>query len=149
MKTRYVQSWKNKSKNRGKLASKPVVLLFFLCGNIVIAGLFPGCQGSGPRREAGFVPGTYAGTGRGYNGPIQVEIQLSPAGIEDIAIISHEESVYPGTAAMEELLDAVLETGATDVDVVSGATFSSRGFLEAVENALEKASGNAQWMPHL
>ena len=41
---------------------------------------------------------------------------------------------------MEELLEAVLETGSTDLDAVSGATFSSAGFLEAVEDALGKAA---------
>ena len=40
---------------------------------------------------------------------------------------------------MEELLELVLETGSTDLDAVSGATFSSRGFLEAVDDALGHA----------
>jgi uncharacterized protein with FMN-binding domain len=68
-----------------------------------------------------------------------VRLEISPSGIEDIVITSHNESAYPGLAAMEELLEAVLETGSTDLDAISGATFSSRGFLEAVEDALRKA----------
>ncbi|MCL2233090.1 MAG: FMN-binding protein [Treponema sp.] len=97
--------------------------------------LFAGCLSS----EAGYTPGIYEGTGRGYRGPIHVRLQTSPAGIEYIAIVSHRESAFPGTAAMEELLEAILEYGSTDLDAVSGATFSSRGFLEAVEDALKKA----------
>jgi uncharacterized protein with FMN-binding domain len=69
-----------------------------------------------------------------------VRLQISSAGIEDIVITSHRERAYPGTAAMEELLEEVLETGSTDLDAVSGATFSSMGFLEAVEDALRKAA---------
>jgi uncharacterized protein with FMN-binding domain len=91
-------------------------------------------------REAGYTPGAYEGTGNGYRGPIHVRIQISAAGIEDIAIVSHQESSFPGLAAMEELLEQVLETGESDLDAISGATYSSRGFLQAVEDALEKAS---------
>jgi len=91
-------------------------------------------------REAGYTPGAYEGIGSGYRGPIHVRIQTSAVGIEDIAIISHQESIFPGLAAMEELLEQILETGESDIDVISGATYSSRGFLQAVEDALEKAS---------
>ena len=126
-------------KKRGKSIRKMLSLLSFF--GLGLAAFCAGCQGTGSRLETGYAPGVYEGIGSGYRGPIHVEVQLSPAGIEDIAIIDHEESAYPGLAAMEELLDAVLETGSTDVDAVSGATFSSRGFLEAVEDALEKAAG--------
>jgi len=123
--------------------------LFF----INIAVLIPSCMGIGilqrssPRkyRETAFSTGTFEGIGKGYRGPINVEIQMSPAGIEDIAILSHSEGAYPGAAAMEELLDMVLETGSTDLDAISGATFSSRGFLEAVEDALSKAAKQEQY----
>jgi uncharacterized protein with FMN-binding domain len=93
-------------------------------------------------REAVYTPGAYEGTGSGYRGPIHVRIQTSAAGIEDIVIVSHQESNYPGLAAMEELLEQVLETGETDLDAISGATYSSRGFLQAVEDALGKASAS-------
>ena len=118
--------------NRLKHSAK-YLLLFGL------AFFAPGCLGLGFIRETAYVPGTYEGTGQGYRGSIHVSLEISTAGIEDIAIISHNDTVYPGEAAMEELLELVLETGSTDIDAVSGATFSSRGFLQAVENALEKA----------
>ena len=114
-----------------------VVLLLFFC-----AFLVSGCKGSGTAREAAYTPGTYEGTGRGYRGLIHVQVQVSPAGIEDITIIEHSDSGFPGAAAMEELLEAVLETGSTDLDAVSGASFSSRGFLEAVEDALKRTAGH-------
>ena len=117
-------------------------LLFIFCRSLFTLFFFiiPGCLGSGFVREAGYTPGTYEGSGRGYHGPIYVEVEVSHAGIEDITITSHSEDAYPGGAAMEELLEAVLETGSTEMDAVSGATFSSAGFLEAVEDALEKAA---------
>jgi len=105
--------------------------------------LIPGCLGQGFVREAGYTPGTYEGAGRGYRAPIRVVVEVSHAGIEDITITGHSEGAYPGGAAMEELLEAVLETGSTELDAVSGASFSSAGFLEAVEDALRKASAPA------
>ena len=115
--------------------------LALFSGIFAAAILVSGCLGSAALSESGYRPGIFEGRGRGYRGPIYVRVQTSPAGIEDIAITGHEESAYPGAAAMEELLELVLEAGSTDLDVISGATFSSRGFLEAVEDALEKAGG--------
>ena len=125
--------------NRYRLAR---LLFFIFCRSLsaLFFLLIPGCLGSGFVREAGYVPGTYEGAGQGYRGPIHVEVEVSNAGIEDITITGHSEGAYPGGAAMEELLEAVLETGSTELDAVSGATFSSAGFLEAVEDALGKAA---------
>jgi hypothetical protein len=118
------------------------ILFFIFCRSLsaLFFFLIPGCLGSGFVREAAYIPGAYEGTGSGYRGPIHVEVEVSHAGIEDITITGHSEGAFPGGAAMEELLEAVLETGSTELDAVSGATFSSAGFLEAVEDALEKAA---------
>jgi uncharacterized protein with FMN-binding domain len=111
-----------------------IPLFFFGLSALILA-----CLGLPSVGEAGYTPGTYEGAGSGYRGQIHVRVQVSAAGIEDIAIVSHQESNFPGFAAMEELLEQVLETGETDLDAVSGATYSSRGFLQAVEDALGKA----------
>jgi len=120
----------------------PVVrraLLPLFAGILAAIGLFPGCLGSGSVLKAGYTPGIYEGSGRGYRGPVHVQVQISAAGIEDIQITGNGDSIYPGVAAMEELLEMILESGLTDLDVVSGATFSSRGFLDAVDDAVGKA----------
>jgi len=105
-----------------------------------LSALILACLVLPPVREADYASGVYEGTGSGYKGPIHVRIQVSANGIEDIAIIGHQESNFPGLSAMEELLEKVLETGETDLDVIAGATYSSKGFLQAVEDALGKAS---------
>jgi len=112
-----------------------LVLLFF-CGFSI---LFFACKGLPFFRKASYTPGFYLGYGNGYRGMIQVRVQTSATGIEDVAIVSHQESKFPGLAAMEELLEQMVETGETDLDAISGASYSSRGFLWAVEDALEKA----------
>ena len=125
-----------------KLYPGKLMWAVLLLGSFTIGVFYSGCLSSGLARESSFIPGIYEGTGRGYRGPVHVQVQVSPAGIDDIVITGHNEGSYPGVTAMEELLEAVLEYGSTDLDAVSGATFSSRGFLEAVEDALEQARGN-------
>ena len=115
------------------------ILFPLFLGSLVTLLLVQSCLGMSFVRETGYTPGIYEGSGRGYRGTIYIQLQTSYAEIEDIVITGHQESSYPGVAAMEELLEAVLETGSTDLDAVSGATYSSRGFLEAVEDALGKA----------
>jgi len=126
-----------------KIIQKPIQKIIypapFISGGIAILLLMAGCLGPGLVREAGYRAGVYEGTGRGFRGPIVVQIQMSPSGIEDVVILSHRETPYPGAAAMEELLELVLETGSADLDVISGASVTSRGFLEAVEDAAAKA----------
>jgi len=112
----------------------PIIL-----GSITALIILSRCLSSGFDLDTGRVAGVYEGTGRGCRGPIVVRVQISPGGIEDIVIISHRETPSHGVNAMEELLEMVLETGSVDLDVISGATLSSRGFLDAVENALSKA----------
>lgn len=109
-------------------------------GGMVIAGIFllSACLGSGAVAKLSLRPGIYEGTGQGFRGPIHVQAEVSPAGIVDITITEHGEGTS-GAAAMEELLESVLEYGTTELDAVSGATFSSMGFLEAVDDALGKA----------
>ena len=100
------------------------------------------CLGPASMREPGHATGFYEGSGRGLRGAINVRLEVSGGEIVDIEIIEHRESAFPGLAAMEELLEMVLETGSTDLDAISGASYSSRGFLEAVENALGKAAAH-------
>jgi uncharacterized protein with FMN-binding domain len=84
--------------------------------------------------------GDYEGSGEGYRGKVHVWIQIYRGSISDLEILYHEEDELVGGAAMEELLGLVLDGNSTDLDAVSGATQSSAGFLEAVDNALKKAS---------
>ncbi|MFP3090817.1 FMN-binding protein [Treponema sp. TIM-1] len=106
---------------------------FFLL--VLAAGFMWGCAGlrSGPGDTGGF----YEGFGEGYRGPIHLRVQIGPGGdIRGIEILEHGEDPLVGGYALEELLEVVLSSGSTDVDAISGATESSAGFLEAVEDAV-------------
>jgi len=80
-------------------------------------------------------PGIYEGESRGYRGYIRVRVSVSETGIEDIEILENSEDSYT-QEALEELRELVMETGTTDLDVISGATITSAAFLDAVETAL-------------
>ena len=80
----------------------------------------------------------FEGTGQGYCGPITVQVRVNGNNISEIVILDSAEDRIPGTEAIEELNDLVILYNTTDLDVISGATESSRGFLEAVENAIMK-----------
>jgi uncharacterized protein with FMN-binding domain len=105
------------------------ILLF-----IVIFAVISACAALGGIR--GSAANVYEGTALGYRGPIRVLVRVSDGSITEIEIVESEEDAFVGGAAMEELLDMVILYNSTDIDAVSGATESSRGFLEAVENAI-------------
>ncbi|MDR3335905.1 MAG: FMN-binding protein [Treponema sp.] len=105
---------------------------------------FAACAGLKAEPEAGKSRNaavTYEGSGQGYRGPVWVAVQVDLDGIAGIEILEHGDDPFPGGAAMEELLELVLDGNSVDIDGISGATESSAGFLAAVEDALRKADG--------
>ena len=82
--------------------------------------------------------GTYTGEAEGYGGTIQVEVTLAGDEITSINVVSApgEDSAYLSQA--ESVINSVISAQSTDVDTVSGATFSSTGILNAVDEALVK-----------
>jgi uncharacterized protein with FMN-binding domain len=101
---------------------------------MVIFAVISGCAALGGKR--GDTAAVCEGTAQGYRGPIRVQVRISEGSITDVIIVDSEEDAFVGGAAIEELLDMVILYNTTDIDAVSGATESSRGFLEAVENAI-------------
>lgn len=83
--------------------------------------------------------GTFEGSGTGYGGTITVQVTLQDDTITDVNVTSApgEDSAY--LAQGENVINSIISEQSTDVDTVSGATFSSTGILEAVNDALTKA----------
>ncbi|MDR0495265.1 MAG: FMN-binding protein [Treponema sp.] len=78
------------------------------------------------------------GSAMGYRGMIHVRVGMDKGAITDITVIESQEDRAVGGEAIEELADLVLMYNTTELDAVSGATETSKGFLEAVENAIMK-----------
>jgi uncharacterized protein with FMN-binding domain len=129
-----------------KHISHLTLLLNALAGVAGIWILFSGCAGfSGGRRverpdteaqQALETADTHEGIGQGYRGPIRVRVRMEGGSIAEITIIDSNEDKAVGGAAMEELLELVLLYNTTDLDAVSGASESSKGFLSAVKDAI-------------
>ncbi|MGN0204936.1 MAG: FMN-binding protein [Coprococcus sp.] len=82
--------------------------------------------------------GIYAGIGEGYLGDIETCIVIQDKTIKAIFVTeTQDDAAYINRA--KSVIDAALRMQNTDVDTVSGATFSSKGILEAIENALKAA----------
>ena len=86
-----------------------------------------------------FTPGTYTGTGSGYNGDINLKVTFSKDGIEDIDYSDNKETNHIGTPAFDYLVEDAKEAVGSGIDSVSGATFTSAGFKEALADAAEQA----------
>lgn len=83
--------------------------------------------------------GTYSGAGKGFAGTMKVKVDISGGKIASISIVSTKDGdSYVKSAS--SLLDTIVEKQSTNVDTVSGATFSSRGIIAAVRSALSQAA---------
>ncbi len=81
--------------------------------------------------------GTYTGTGTGFRGATTtVTVDIENGEIVDISVISYGDDRQFFERAFTEISGDIIKKKTTDVDTVSGATFSSNGILEAVAAAL-------------
>ena len=89
--------------------------------------------------ELAYKNGTYTGDGQGFGGNIQVQVTLENDTITDIQVVSApgEDSAYLSQG--QGVISTILAAQSTDVDTISGATFSSTGIINAVNDALGKA----------
>lgn len=83
--------------------------------------------------------GYYEGTGTGFAGPVKLFIEIKDKSIVGIYIVKTSDDAGFFNRAKEGVTASILEKQSTDVDTVSGATYSSRGIIEAVSNAMEAA----------
>ena len=82
--------------------------------------------------------GIYYGTAEGYKGDITVAVVIQEHTLKNILITKNtDDETFFGRA--KGIIDSILKKQSTDVDTVSGATYSSKGIIEAVKNALKKA----------
>ena len=84
-------------------------------------------------------PTTVEGTGVGKHGDITVAVTFDAGKIQDIKIVKNAENPILAKKVFTDLKDQVVAFSSTDVDLVSGATFSAKGFIDAVNDAAKKA----------
>lgn len=85
--------------------------------------------------------GTYYGTGTGFGGTLKVKVEISGGKIASIQIVENQDgSEYISKASA--LINTIIQNQSTNVDTVSGATYSSVGIIQAVRDALSQAAVN-------
>lgn len=83
--------------------------------------------------------GTYYGTGTGFGGTLKVQVGISGGKIAAIQILENNDgSEYISKAS--SIINAIISSQSTNVDTVSGATYSSVGIIQAVRDALSQAA---------
>jgi uncharacterized protein with FMN-binding domain len=93
-----------------------------------------------PTTDARYQDGTYQGEAQGYGGTIVMEATITNGTLSDLQILSATQEDAAYLEAASAVIDAILVAQSTDtVDTISGATFSSRGILQATAEALGKA----------
>lgn len=103
---------------------------------LMVASLF-GCA-SQPAAEAPKGE-TFTGTGKGFGGDVTVTVTKEGDKITKVEPVGANETAGIGDKALTELAAKIVEANSTDVEVVSGATYSSKALIYAVNNALDPA----------
>ena len=84
-------------------------------------------------------PVTTQGTGVGKHGDMTVAVTFDNGRIQAIEIVKEAENPVLAKKVYTDLKAAVITSNSADLDAISGATFSSKGFLDAVKDAAKKA----------
>ncbi len=86
--------------------------------------------------------GTYKGSANGYGGKVTVNVTVSKKTMTAIDVASAPGETDSFFQRAKGVIDEMLTAQSTDVDVVSGATYSSNGIIGAVKNALFGTESN-------
>lgn len=111
-------------------------LKFKLAAGVVSTLMFVGTAAA----AVSYTPGTYEGEAIGRNGPVKVQVTVAKDRIKSIRVVSHNESAGLSDAPINTLPKTIVDKQSLAVDGFSGATFSSKAVIGAVENALKKAT---------
>ena len=89
-----------------------------------------------------YTPGTYTATAKGYHGDIKVAVKVSKSKIAGVRVVEHGETPGISDLAITGIPKAIVASQSLAVDTVSGASFSSKGVIDAVTAALKEAGGD-------
>lgn len=83
--------------------------------------------------------GTYEGEGQGHGGAIVVSVTVTESKIESVVIDEFNDSEFAVEPA-NKLVSNIIKENSAEVDVIAGATATSKGVLDAVKAALSGAT---------
>ena len=87
---------------------------------------------------------TFSGTAEGHNGSVSVAVKIGDGGVlKQAEVTSHIETKGISDRAITEIPKRILEAQSLQVDVMSGATLTSRAVINAVRNTIKAAGLDA------
>ncbi len=89
--------------------------------------------------QAFAAPVTTEGTGVGKHGDVTVAVTFDNGKIQDIKVLKEKENPVLAQKVYKDLRSDIIASNSTDLDDISGATFSSKGLKQAVEDAAKNA----------
>jgi uncharacterized protein with FMN-binding domain len=103
--------------------------------------------GASPSAPPALVPGERAVTGNVADtvyGPVQVQVLVRAARIVNVSILEQPEStnmdVQIGQYAFPKLISETLTAQSARIDTVSGATYTSGGYIKSLQSALDNGA---------
>jgi uncharacterized protein with FMN-binding domain len=104
------------------------------------SGATSGTSASGTSTGSTTVTGDTAST---RWGPVQVELTIADGSITDVSVVQYPngngKDQQINARALPVLIQETLDTQNANIDMVSGATVTSEGYLESLQSALDKA----------
>ena len=83
--------------------------------------------------------GSYEGTATGFGGDITVKVTVDGGKITAVDIVSAEKEDGAYLTMAEDIIPKIIDAQTSEVDTISGATFSSTGIKNATAQALDSA----------
>lgn len=106
-----------------------IFLVSFICVLVL-----QGCA-----NESLYNDGDYYGESEGYYSNIKVRVTINSGRISDITILEHNEPEILANIVFEKLPPIIIKKNSADVEIISGASYTSKSLIEAVSNALQTA----------
>ena len=76
-------------------------------------------------------------------GPVQVQLEVSKSTITHVTILQYPDGngtdIQIANYALPQLIQDTLDSQGHDVSMVSGATYTSQGYLQSLQSALDQA----------
>lgn len=96
------------------------------------------CMAAGA--QAAYKDGVYEAEGQGNHGPIQVQVTVKGGKVADVKVLKHTETEAIVQAPIDYMIPEIVEkNGTAGVEIIAGASNSSKGIKEGVDKALAKA----------
>jgi uncharacterized protein with FMN-binding domain len=103
---------------------------------VLATSLLAGCGASGKYKD-----GSYEATKKGASSDIKVAVEVKKGKIQNIKIVDQKETGSLIQAAQDNLIPEIIKKQGTEgIEAISGATKSSQAIIDAVGEALQKAS---------